>query len=82
MKNEYFPNLGKINFEGKASTNPLAFRYYDPEKEILGKKMKDWFKFSMAWWHTLCAGGEDPFGELQKISLGRTLMSSQRLKIR
>ncbi len=66
MKNEYFPNLGKINFEGKASTNPLAFRYYDPEKEILGKKMKDWFKFSMAWWHTLCAGGEDPFGGATK----------------
>ncbi|MFI3291361.1 MAG: xylose isomerase [Opitutales bacterium] len=62
MNKEYFPTLGKINFEGTSSTNPMAFRYYDPEKEVMGKKMKDWFKFSMAWWHTLCAHGEDPFG--------------------
>ncbi|MDR0559065.1 MAG: xylose isomerase [Prevotellaceae bacterium] len=59
---EYFPEIGKIKFEGKDSKNPLAFRYYDAEKEVYGKKMKDWFKFSMAWWHTLCADGSDPFG--------------------
>jgi len=59
---EYFPEIGKIKFEGKESKNPLAFRYYDAEKEVYGKKMKDWFKFSMAWWHTLCADGGDPFG--------------------
>ena len=58
----YFPTIGKINFEGKESRNPLAFRYYDPEKMVYGRKMKDWFKFSMAWWHTLCAEGGDPFG--------------------
>ena len=40
----------------------MAFRYYDPEKVILGKPMKDWLKFSMAWWHTLCAEGSDQFG--------------------
>ena len=39
---EYFPQIGKIKFEGKESKNPLAFRYYDPEKVINGKKMKDW----------------------------------------
>jgi xylose isomerase len=61
-QNEYFPNIGKILFEGKTSKNPLAFRYYDAEKVIYGKKMKHWFKFSMAWWHTLCADGGDPFG--------------------
>ncbi|MDR2473853.1 MAG: xylose isomerase, partial [Tannerella sp.] len=60
--NEYFPQIGKINFEGVESKNPLAFRYYDAEKVVYGKKMKDWFKFSMAWWHTLCADGGDPFG--------------------
>jgi xylose isomerase len=60
--NTYFPAIGKINFEGKDSRNPLAFRYYDPEKIVYGRKMKDWFKFSMAWWHTLCAEGSDPFG--------------------
>lgn len=58
----YFPTVEKIKFEGKESKNPLAFRYYDPEKVVYGKKMKDWFKFSMAWWHTLCAEGGDPFG--------------------
>lgn len=59
---EFFPEIGKIKFEGKESRNPLAFRYYDPEKMVNGKKMKDWLKFSMAWWHTLCADGGDPFG--------------------
>ncbi len=59
---EFFPEIGKIKFEGKESRNPLAFRYYDPEKLVNGKKMKDWLKFSMAWWHTLCAEGGDPFG--------------------
>ncbi len=59
---EYFPNLGKIKFEGKESKNPMAFRYYDAEKVINGKKMKDWLRFSMAWWHTLCAEGGDQFG--------------------
>ena len=59
---EYFPGIGKIKFEGVESKNPMAFRYYDAEKVILGKKMKDWLKFSMAWWHTLCAEGGDQFG--------------------
>ena len=59
---EFFPEIGKIPFEGKDSRNPLAFRYYDAEKVVLGKTMKDWFKFAMAWWHTLCAEGADQFG--------------------
>lgn len=57
-----FPGIGKIKFEGKESKNPMAFRYYDAEKVINGKKMKDWLKFAMAWWHTLCAEGGDQFG--------------------
>lgn len=63
---EYFPSIGKICFEGTDSKNPLVFRYYDAEKIILGKKMKDWLKFSMAWWHTLCAQGDDQFGQPTK----------------
>ena len=59
---EYFPSVGKIPFEGKGSKNPMAFHYYDPEKVVAGKKMKDWLKFAMAWWHTLCAEGGDQFG--------------------
>ena len=58
----YFPSVGQIKFEGKESKNPLAFRYYNPEKVVYGKTMAEWFKFSMAWWHTLCAEGGDPFG--------------------
>ena len=59
---EYFPNIGKIKFEGPKSYNPLAYRYYDAEKVVLGKPMKEWLKFAMAWWHTLCAEGGDQFG--------------------
>ena len=62
VKKEYFPGIGKIKLEGKESRNQLYFRYYDPEKVIMGKKMKDWLRFSMAWWHTLCAEGSDQFG--------------------
>ena len=59
---EFFPGIGKIKFEGVNSKNPLSFRYYDPEKVVNGKKMKDWLKFAMAGWHTLCAEGSDQFG--------------------
>ena len=62
MAKEFFPGIGKIQFEGRESKNPMAFRYYDAGKVVLGKKMKDWLKFSMAWWHTLCAEGADQFG--------------------
>ena len=62
MSKMYFPSVEKIKFEGKESRNPLAFRYYDAEKVVYGKKMKDWFRFSMAWWHSLCADGGDQFG--------------------
>ena len=59
---EYFPEIGKIKFEGKDSKNPLAFHYYNPDQVVCGKPMKDWLKFAMAWWHTLCAEGSDQFG--------------------
>lgn len=59
---EFFPGIGKIKYEGRESKNPLAFRWYDENKVVMGKTMKDWFRFSMAYWHTLCAEGGDPFG--------------------
>jgi xylose isomerase len=62
MAKEYFPQIGKIPFEGTKSKNPLAFHYYDPEKVVMGKKMKDWLKFAMAWWHTLGGASGDQFG--------------------
>ncbi|MBR4547688.1 MAG: xylose isomerase [Paludibacteraceae bacterium] len=58
----YFPNIGKIPYEGPQSKNPLAFRYYDANRIVAGKKMSEWCKFAMAWWHTLCAEGTDQFG--------------------
>ena len=59
---EYFKGINKIQFEGKESGNPLSFKYYNPEQIVAGKKMKDWFKFSIAYWHTFCGQGSDPFG--------------------
>lgn len=58
----YFPTIGNIPFEGTASKNPMAFHYYEPDRIVMGKTMKDWLKFAMAWWHTLCAEGGDQFG--------------------
>jgi xylose isomerase len=59
---EFFPGIGEIKFEGVESRNPLAFRYYDENKMIGGKTMKEYFRFAMAYWHTLCGTGGDPFG--------------------
>ena len=59
---EYFKGIREIKYEGKESDNPLAFKYYNPEQVVAGKTMREWFKFSMAYWHTLCNTGGDPFG--------------------
>lgn len=64
---EYFPGIGKIKFEGRESKNPLAFKFYDENKMVGGKSMKDIFRFSMAYWHTLCGNGGDPFGPGTKV---------------
>ena len=62
MAKQYFPEIGKIPFEGPDSKNVMAFHYYQPEKVVMGKKMKDWLKFAMAWWHTLGQASADQFG--------------------
>lgn len=59
---EIFQNIPVIRYEGPDSTNPFAFKYYDPERVVMGKKMKDQLPFAMAWWHNLCANGVDMFG--------------------
>ena len=61
-KKEFFPGIGEIKFEGNESKNPLAFKYYDANKKVAGKSMKEYFRFAMAYWHTLCGTGGDPFG--------------------
>jgi len=59
----YFKNVGKIKYEGPESDNPFAFRWYDENKTVAGKKMKDWLRFACAYWHSFCGSGADPFGE-------------------
>ncbi len=59
---EYFKGIGEITYEGKGSDNPLAYKFYNPKQIVAGKSMREHFKFAMAYWHTLCGTGGDPFG--------------------
>lgn len=59
---EFFKGIGQIKFEGLGSDNPLAFRWYDEGKVIAGKTMKDHLRFAVAYWHSFCGNGTDPFG--------------------
>jgi xylose isomerase len=59
---EYFPGIKPIKYEGKESDNPLAFKYYDPKRKVGKKTMEEHFRFAIAYWHTLCGTGGDPFG--------------------
>ena len=59
---EYFPVIEKISYEGPSSTNPLAFKYYDENREVAGKTMKEHFRFAIAYWHSFCNANADPFG--------------------
>ncbi|MDE5992560.1 MAG: xylose isomerase, partial [Oscillospiraceae bacterium] len=59
---EFFGNIGKIPFEGKGSTNPLAFKYYNPDEVVAGKTMREQLKFALSWWHTMGGDGTDMFG--------------------
>ncbi|HEX2982373.1 MAG TPA: xylose isomerase, partial [Ignavibacteriales bacterium] len=60
---EYFKGIGKIKYEGRDSKNPLAFKWYDENKIIAGKTMKDYFRFAVAYWHSFGDLGKDPFGD-------------------
>ena len=59
---EYYKGIGEIKYEGKESDNPLAFKYYNPNQLVAGKTMSEHFKFAVAYWHTFCGVGADPFG--------------------
>ena len=61
-KKEYFEGIGKIKFEGKDSKNPLSFKWYDENKKVFNKSMKEYFRFAVAYWHSFCGTGGDPFG--------------------
>ncbi|HCQ67558.1 MAG TPA: xylose isomerase [Rhodobacteraceae bacterium] len=60
--NTGFFSTDKIPFEGPDSTNPLAFRHYDPDEIVLGKRMEDQLRFAVAYWHSFAWEGLDPFG--------------------
>lgn len=66
-KKEYFKGIDQIKYEGKESDNPLAFKFYDENRVVAGKTMKEHFKFAVAYWHTLCNTGGDPFGPGTKV---------------
>jgi len=58
----YFNNINKINYEGATSTNPFAFKFYNPEEKVAGKTMEETLRFGAAYWHTFTMDGSDPFG--------------------
>jgi len=59
---DFFTTVDKISYEGTESDNPLAFRWYDKDREVLGKRMEDHLRFAVCYWHTFCWPGGDPFG--------------------
>ncbi len=66
-RQEFFPGIGKIQFEGPKSKNPLAFKWYNPTQKVNGATMRDTLRFAVAYWHTLCGAGGDPFGPGTKV---------------
>ena len=63
----YFKNVGQIKFEGIESDNPLAYRWYDENRVVAGKPMKEYLRFACAYWHSFCGNGADPFGALTHL---------------
>jgi len=59
---EFFPGIGKIKYEGPQSDNPLAYKWYDENRKVAGKTMKEFLRFAVCYWHTFCNTGADPFG--------------------
>lgn len=62
MKTDFFSGIEKIKYEGPASTNPMAFRHYNPNEMVMGKRMEDHLRFAVAYWHSFAWEGGDPFG--------------------
>ena len=58
----YFDQLDRVRYEGPKSANPLAFRHYNPDELVLGKRMEDHLRFAACYWHTFCWNGADMFG--------------------
>ncbi len=60
---EFFKGVSRIKYEGRETDNPLAFRWYDENRQVAGKSMKEYLRFACAYWHSFCGSGADPFGE-------------------
>ena len=76
-----FDSIPTIKYEGPKSKNPLAFKYYDPDKVVMGKKMSEYLPFAMAWWHNLCAEGTDMFGRgVANKSFGKEYATMEHAK--
>ena len=80
---KYFEGIEKVKYEGPESKNPLAYRYYDAEKIVLGKPMKEHLKFAVAYWHTMQQEGADPFGvgTAKRNWYGSTPMETAKNKV-
>jgi xylose isomerase len=81
---EYFPGVGRITYEGADSDNPLSFKYYDENRVVAGRRMKDFFKFATCYWHSFCGTGADPFGpgtQRRAWLEGRDAMTRARRKM-
>ena len=86
----FFPNVAKIKYEGPDSRDPMSFRYYNADEEICVagkgcKKMRDWLRFSVAFWHTFRGDGSDPFGSPTKLwpwDEGADEMQTARLRMK
>ncbi|MBF6625896.1 xylose isomerase [Tuanshanicoccus lijuaniae] len=79
----YFPNIEKIEFEGKESKNLFAFRHYNAEEVVLGKPMKEHLRFALAYWHTMTQDGRDPFGNPTNVRtwMGETPMETAKNRV-
>ena len=62
MTTGFFGDIGKIKYEGPDSTNPLAYRFYDKDEMVAGKRLEDHLRFAVAYWHSFAWPGGDPFG--------------------
>lgn len=79
---EAYPGIGKIAYEGRNSKNPLAFKWYNPEEVVAGKKMKDHLRFAIAFWHSFCGDGSDPFGDATRIYPWKDAKGDDKIKQR
>ncbi len=81
---EYFPGIGQIQYEGRESDNPLAFKSYDPTRVVAGKTMEEHLRFAACYWHSFCATGADPFGPGTRVhpwATGKTPRDRSRERV-